>query len=220
MFLKSRKIVATLCAGLVLSLIPVAGASAAEPVSAAASKADAPVIKINVDDLDGKVTWNVPESSNPTKVDGMPVIASPALLGPIDRFNCNILKNSKWNITSYKAKNFSSFAGGKIKLKCGTSASGYKHIKEGHGNQWQQQINKVGGVGSWDDLMGFATQEILRSPKMIRSAGNNKLCYTAPIEIANSKRTKKVKLNPTVIISMNNKLVITSYPTTTKHNCP
>lgn len=217
MFLKSKKIAAALCAGLVLSLMPVAGASAEEQATGTSVEVDAPAIEINVDDLGPNVEWDIPET--PVDPDGIQ-IANPALLGPVDRFKCNNPKNSNWNITSYKAKNYSSFVGGKVALKCGTSAAGYKHIKDGHGSQWQQQINAVGGTGNWDDLMSFATKQILSHPGMIRYAGSNKLCYTAPIEIANSKRTKKVKLNPTVIISTNNKLVITSYPTKTKHNCP
>lgn len=219
MLLKNKKIAATLCAALAMSILPMAAASANELESAPALEADVPTTEINVDDLAQDVAWDIPEADALTTIGGI-LIGNPALLGPVDRFNCNVSKNENWNITSYKAKNFSSFAGGKINLKCGTAASGYKHIKNGHGSQWQQQINAVGGTGNWDDLMSFATKQILNKPGMIRSAGSNKLCYTAPIEIANTKRTKKVKLNPTVIISMNNKLVITSYPTKRKHNCP
>lgn len=49
--------------------------------------------------------------------------------------------------------------------------------------------------------------------------GNGKLCYTAPIVI-HDPETKTVSIyNPTVIVSQNRKLVITSFPTNASPNC-
>ena len=118
-----------------------------------------------------------------------------------------------------KVKTFNSKNDGEITLYCGDSNSGYVHIRERHESQWESQ--KGGFEGPWDDYMAFATQASLESPAYSAEKPSQKRCYTTPIEVyevVNGAPVKKKTINPTVMISMNNKKVITSYPTTT-HRC-
>lgn len=103
---------------------------------------------------------------------------------------------------------------GVVDLRCGDSNSGYVHIRASHQGQWQSRIDSVGGNGNWDDLMAWATGEVLRAPEAgyPKDVGSGKWRYTAPIFMSGSKGT--VQYKPTVIVSTNNKLVITSYPST------
>lgn len=208
--MRYRKILATI-AGLTLAMSSSVVANA-QPIKTKDST-DSAVIEISVDQLNSESSLTFPPASDAESLNGPP-IASPALLGPVDSLNCNVSRNKNWNITSYTAKGYSSFAGGKVNLKCGTSStSGYFHIKSRHAYEWAKRIGSVGGYGRWDDLMDYATRSILKNPAVIRHAGSGKLCYSAPIVLTNAKRTKKVTFNPTVVISETNKLVITSYPT-------
>lgn len=203
-----QALAAVLGLSLAMSSSVVANAKSLE----AADAADFTAIEVSTDQLTEDSSLIFPPTSDAQSPDELP-IASPALLGPVDSFNCNVARNKNWNVTSYTAKGYSSFAGGKVNLKCGTSSSsGYFHIKSRHAYDWAQRIGSVGGYGRWDDLMDYATRSILKNPALTRHAGSGKLCYSAPIVLTNSKRTKKVTFNPTVVISETNKLVVTSYP--------
>lgn len=135
---------------------------------------------------------------------------TPLLLDPVDVFNCNVRKNSNHTVNNYTAKAFGSFTGGTVALKCETAEDGWIHIKRQHADQWQYKLDRVAGTGTWDDLMGFAVKEALSHPGTIANGGQGKLCFSTPIEL--HRGTTVVKFNPTVIISMNNRKVITAYP--------
>ncbi|MEF9981081.1 MULTISPECIES: hypothetical protein [unclassified Glutamicibacter] len=207
--MKFRQILAVIAGvGLAMSSTVVANA---QPLNTVVTT-DSTITEISVEQLNEHSSLIFPPASDAESPSGLQV-ANPALLGAIDSFNCNVSRNRGWNVTSYTAKGYSAFAGGKVNLKCGTSStSGYLHIKSRHAYEWAKRIGSVGGYGRWDDFMDYATRSILKNPAMIRNAGGGKLCYSAPIVLTNAKRTKKVTFNPTVVISKTNKLVITSYP--------
>lgn len=118
-----------------------------------------------------------------------------------------------------RVETFDSQHDGEITLYCGDSASGYVHIREQHESQWEDQ--KGGFEGYWDDYMVFATNAALESPSYSTTRPNQKRCYTTPIEvyeIIDGVPVKKKTIHPTIMISVNNKKVITSYPTT-NHRC-
>jgi hypothetical protein len=85
---------------------------------------------------------------------------------------------------------------------------------------WQQVLTLSHGSGYWDDQMAFAVQEIVKAPEVgyPKDAGSQKLCYSAPMMIVNPSYKYSKTYHPTVIVSVNNKLVITAYPTTSP-NC-
>lgn len=111
-----------------------------------------------------------------------------------------------------------SLSDGTVNLRCGDSASGYVHIRSRHATSW---ANQMGGPGLWDDYMVWATTNALASPSMVKPQPGNKNCYTTPISVYRTVDGKpkfwKV-FNPSVVVSVNNKKVITSIPTTTT-NC-
>lgn len=107
-------------------------------------------------------------------------------------------------------KKWKSANDGDIRLYCGDAASGYVHIRKDHKGQWEDRVKNLGG--KWDDLMAFATEQALKSPKKTRPKSGNKRCYTTPVQLRDSRNVVRVTFNPTIIISLNNKKVITSYP--------
>ncbi|MFB2583037.1 hypothetical protein ACEXQD_17445 [Herbiconiux sp. P15] len=112
---------------------------------------------------------------------------------------------------------------GKIDLFCGDSASGYVHIRDRHEGAWQAQLDSLGGGTNWDDWMEYQVASAVMDPASGYPIyiGDDKACFTAPIEIVNSYGDVEDTFYPTVIVSMNNKKVITAIPTTDKvaNNC-
>lgn len=111
---------------------------------------------------------------------------------------------------------------GAIDLFCGDANSGYVHIRSRHQADWQGVINSThGGSANWDDVMVAFTDESVRAPAIgyPKNIGSNKWCYSAPIKVHDPVTGANVTFNPTVIVSTNNKKVITSFPTKSAANC-
>jgi hypothetical protein len=100
---------------------------------------------------------------------------------------------------------------GDIDFKCGDDGFGYVHIRGEHEGDWETR--KGGEEGLWDDYMWWATKSALENPSFTLDMGDNKRCYTAPIAVSDGQY-----FHPTIIVSMNNKHLITSYPTS-EHEC-
>lgn len=110
-----------------------------------------------------------------------------------------------------------------IDLLCGDDASGYVHIRKNHEEAWQTMVDSVGG-GTWDDFMEYTLAEAVTSPGdgYPIDAGDGKYCYSAPIELYDIHDGHLIKtINPTIIVSGNNKKIITAIPTSEKvtSNC-
>jgi len=72
-----------------------------------------------------------------------------------------------------------------------------------------------GGIPlSWDDLMAISTEAVLTEPTRWTVEYGGKRCYTAPVEIINPQQQVVLDFSPSVVVSMTNNRVITSYPTT------
>lgn len=73
------------------------------------------------------------------------------------------------------------------------------------------------GPGLGDDLMVYAARETLRAPSTTRiRASNNSRCYKTPIQMyrmVNGRPQYVETMYPRVAVSMNNKVVITAFPT-------
>lgn len=67
------------------------------------------------------------------------------------------------------------------------------------------------GGGKWDDLMNWAVNAILTQPLHTFVEPGLKACYTAPIQIIQNGKVVST-FYPTVIISTNNRVIITAYP--------
>jgi hypothetical protein len=108
-----------------------------------------------------------------------------------------------------------SSADGAVDLKCGTSAEGYVHIRARHQTAWE---NQKGSGGLWDDFMVWATTNALAAPSLVINLAGSKRCYTTPLVVfkyVNGAPQYVKTFNPTIIVSSNNKKVITSIPTNT-----
>lgn len=107
-------------------------------------------------------------------------------------------------------------------LNCGTSAYGWHHIQAAHQSQWQQRLDTAnqgtpggGPAVAWDDLMALATRNVLKNPWWYTVEYSGKRCFTQTIQIRrNSDNAVIFQGSPTVVVSMTNLRVITSYPTT------
>jgi len=103
---------------------------------------------------------------------------------------------------------------GTVRMKCGDSRSGYVHIRLNHEDDWTAAMV---APGVWDDFMMFATVNAVEAPSRTVTKPGSKRCYTTPIKLyrwVNGNRVFVKTINPTVLISTNNKIVITSIPTT------
>jgi hypothetical protein len=82
-------------------------------------------------------------------------------------------------------------------------------------------VDAFGGGALWDDFMVYAVGSALWGPEpgYPHNVGNGKLCYTAPIVILDEDMTPIDTYYPTVIISQNNQLVITAFPTHSSPSC-
>lgn len=137
-----------------------------------------------------------------------PGTIEPRLLNFFDWASCKNPNDPNHVITSWGSKYH-----GNIALECGSAtSSGYNHIKSRHEKEWADLIKRFGGESSWDDFMAYVSKSSLSSPSAIYGAGFGKTCYTTPVNMINHKNGDKVTLKPTVVISTNNKRVITSYP--------
>lgn len=129
-------------------------------------------------------------------------------MNPISMLACN-LGWSDWGVQSFTTTTY-----GTVNLLCGTSTSGYIHIRAKHESHW---VSQMGGPGSWDDYMVWSSAHALRYPKESNFQSGQKRCYTTPIKVyrvQSGATTYWKTFNPTVVISTNNKIVITSIPTT------
>lgn len=132
----------------------------------------------------------------------------PRLLNPFDWLSCCSPNAPFRVITTWSSK-----YQGNDALQCGkATTNGYNHISDQHKNNWQDLINRFDDGSSWDDIMAYVTQPALSSPSAIYGAGFEKICNTTPINMINHNNGDKATLSPTILISSNNKIVITSYP--------
>lgn len=103
---------------------------------------------------------------------------------------------------------------GTVRMRCGDSGAGYVHIRSNHQTGWTRAMV---GPGNWDDFMMFATVNAVEAPSRTAVKPGSKRCYTTPINLyrwENGVRVFVKTMNPSVVISTNNKMVITSIPTT------
>jgi hypothetical protein len=140
-------------------------------------------------------------------------VVSPFLLDPVDAFQCNVSNNASHTVTWWTAKKTSTYAGGRIDLKCGTATtSGYKHIKARHQTDWQNRVNQAGGGTAWDDLLNFSVAQAFKAPSSVVNQGSGKICYTTPIRLYKSNGTLITTYYPRAVLSSTNKILITAFP--------
>lgn len=134
----------------------------------------------------------------------------PLFLNPVQWFECETLNNSGYLIKSYATKKGGGYTSSSVNFYCGDSNSGYLHVSQ-HAGEWQSRVNSAGGGSNWDDLMDYGTSQALAHPTQIVNQGAQKTCYQTPVTIVRSNGST-FTFYTTVVVSQNNKRVITSFP--------
>ena len=151
---------------------------------------------------------------------------SSRLIGWNQSFGCDVLNNENDVFATYWFPWDGRVNG--VRLKCGTSSWGYKHIRERHESQWQATLDSARahgwnsaafGVNSWDDLMSGTTSAVVADPGLglTHIAVSNKWCTKAMFGLwdTNYKRIVYDFGVETVWASDSDKL-ITSFPSNRK----
>lgn len=105
---------------------------------------------------------------------------------------------------------------GLVRLTCGNRDVGYVHIKQRHKRDWE---NRMPEPGIWDDFMLWSTINVLRLPETVTLDRSSKRCYSATekvIKYVGNRRVLWKVFKPIAIVSTNNKLIVTAFPSTDK----
>ncbi|MGO4301951.1 hypothetical protein [Leifsonia sp. RAF41] len=111
-----------------------------------------------------------------------------------------------------------------VRLKCGNSSWGYKHIREDKEGGWQSKLDSARaagwqasalGVESWDDLMSGATGAIILYPDYLRKdAINNKWCANNEFYLQDVKTGRELySFRVEAAWASDSDRLITSFPT-------
>jgi len=151
---------------------------------------------------------------------GSPIIERVNVIGSQSqkRLNPIVIGLCNAGAAELNVASFASSLDGVVNLKCGTVSDGYIHIRNRHQTSWENQ--NLGGL-FWDDNMAWATSRALIAPASVIDRPGSKRCYTTPIQVfryVNGAIQLVKTFNPTILVSTNNRIVITSIPTT-KSSC-
>lgn len=131
-------------------------------------------------------------------------------LDPVDIAACNLgLQDSIVALLPSKED-------GLVRLTCGNRDVGYVHIRQRHQRDWE---NRMPEPGIWDDFMLWSTTNVLRLPETVKLDRGLKRCYSATekvIKYVGNLRVLWKVFKPIAIVSSNNKLVVTAFPSTDK----
>lgn len=99
-----------------------------------------------------------------------------------------------------------------VKLTCGDTNYGFRHISRNHRNDW----NRLALIeyATWMDIADMAMTKSLWQPDIVQSRpANNTTCYSGQIYLVNGATGAVAATNePTVIISNNYRHMVTAYP--------
>ena len=142
---------------------------------------------------------------------------SPSVLRPTKTLNPVTIGACNAGFGDVSVQAMSARGLGKIDLKCGNANSGYVHIRDRHQRDWQKLVDQAGGGAPWDDLMMFAVVQATATPSpgfpRATPRDASKLCYAAPVQLKNRSGHVIKTFYPSVIVSKNNRIVITAFPT-------
>jgi hypothetical protein len=141
--------------------------------------------------------------------------AKPLFLNPVQWFECETLNDPNYEIKSYTVKPGGGYASSSVKMFCGNSSSGYLHISQ-HAGEWQSRVSAAGGGTNWDDLMDYGTTQALAHPTRSINQGSQKTCDQTLVTIQKANGSS-FSFYAAVVISQNNKLIITSFPPSTSY---
>lgn len=140
-----------------------------------------------------------------------PIKVSPQF-NPLVILDCN---DPLWTFQLETVAKVKSKKDGMARLKCGHPKQGYVHIRKEHKKDWTNVTRNP--KLNWDDTMWSATKTVLTKPSFTIVQKGNKRCYTAPVKLK-AKNGKMEEFFPTVIVSIDKRRIITSFPTR-EHRC-
>lgn len=123
---------------------------------------------------------------------------------------CSSSDKSTKRINTYQRRN----PNGVAKLECGTTSGyGWRHIANGHGQDWQNILTKYKIAGTWSDFAKWNIGNTVGAPASAPyNSANNSYTYQSPLQIKNSKgqvvRTYTVK----VPVGKTTERIITAFP--------
>ena len=123
-------------------------------------------------------------------------------------------------MTNHVIDKYPSTRDGIISFHCGNSEFGFNHIKKNHPEHEWHGI--MGGKASWTAYLRYLQRSALKRPNLVRTQDRQKVCYTTPVElyrvIAGKPKYWKT-VHPSIIISANNKKIITTVPSSRRSTC-
>lgn len=161
-------------------------------------------VYVELDDSGEIVEWDHGSRDESSSVATPFAVRPPTTLprsGILDAI-CNVAPSS------FVLRNYYGKSDGPIALRCGNVDVGYNHIRSKHAGHWTGQM---GGPGNWRDFMSWATDQALTYPLRVSVQPGQKRCHATPVIVVKASGQTKT-LHATVIASINNKIVITSYP--------
>ena len=146
---------------------------------------------------------------------------SPQLIGWDQWYGCFVLNNQNDIFVEYT--HYWNGIAHDVNLKCGTSGWGYKHIQEGHQQDWQNKYDNAVSVGwnpasqgihSWDDLLAAATGVAVTWPDYVRdNTINQTRCGVAEAFFINTQTGAIEYSFPTrAAWALNSDRLITAFP--------
>lgn len=121
---------------------------------------------------------------------------------------CSYLSDATKTVAYYKLRGTTS-----IRLTCGTSGYGYRHIQAKHASQFETVAFGTQFQGNWRYMADFAIGQVLSSPSTSVYQGSNKYCYSRKLPIVDL-RTGEVTKHQIfkVVVDIYGRKIITAYP--------
>jgi hypothetical protein len=214
--------IATLATTLLVGAGVSGPASAVEPEGAADTGEVALMVKVNgvavpLEDAFLEAAALDLHATTPTD----PHTVSPSLINFDQWFRCYSLNEENTVFELYT--HYWDGVGKDIRLKCGTSGWGYKHIRERHEGDWQVKMdtarsrgwNAILSQGSWDDLMNASVASTVIWGEFVGGdALNNTKCSNSTMSFVNTGTGQVVyEFNVTAVWANDSDRLITAYPT-------
>lgn len=118
--------------------------------------------------------------------------------------------SSDYILRNYVTVNGAAYPAGRTALKCGNSKVGWLHIQKDHASQWQKSL--AGLPGDYGDIADFSISQGLGWAYGSVAETGGKTCFIAPIQIKDADDNILSKFWVHVIVSQQNRQVITAYP--------
>ena len=165
-------------------------------------------------------SWQIIEPAEP-EAQIEDVVVTPYLLEPYDWTQCWMINNQDYVIRSMWWSNQGT--SDTMNLTCGNTSFGYKHIvDQNHDDHWDTILSNAVAAGfykwdydinTWDDLMYFAVVNMVSGVGTSYNSTSMKGCQNRSFGLYNtSTGSLAYEFRAEVVVSLNNKRVITSFP--------